>query len=294
MLEILGMALTGAAVFAVLFWNRKKPEVVNRTQDLFRFKSLTKDGIIETPDGYYRLIIEVEPLNIALMSSVEQEATWTTFREMLSSLTVNFYFCVQSRHLDLRRYLDWLDERAGNMRAYPEINRYHERMSVFLQQENTERSIKDHRHYLILEVNPGDMTSNVQMQGEAFSALAQGLSKKKLTSAESADVAKQELENAALISQGFFSRMGIESYRLDHTAVLEACYAALNRDLAPVARFEDIHHKRMLSMRTHSLTPGLAMEVSHDQTLPETSQQQNTQNAPETSQEQEKRRAAAG
>lgn len=286
MLEMLGMIITGAAVLAIFFWNRKKPEAINSTQDLFRFKSLTKDGIFETPDGYYRLVIEVEPLNVGLMSPVEQEATWTAFRELLSSLTVNFYFCVQSRHLDLRRYLDWLEERAANMRSYPEISRYHERMKDFLQQENAERSIKDHRHYFILEINPSEIGGNIQLQSEALSSLAQGLPKKKLSAAESADVAKQELENAALIAQGSFSRMGIDSYRLDYTAVLEASYAALNRDLAPVARFEDIHHQRMLSLRTHSLTPEImAMEVIPSDVQPQETGRQEEQ--------QEERRAAA-
>ncbi len=265
MLNTIGMIATVTALIIILSWNRKKPEEVNSTQDLFRFKSITKDGIIETPDGFYRLVIEVEPINITLMSPVEQEATWTSFREMLSCLTTNIYFCVQTRHLDLKFYLDWLDSQAKNMKAHPKIYQYHERMREFLEKENAERSIKDHRHYLILEINPNEITGNIQFQSEALSTLASGLSKKNLSREEAKNVAKQELENAAMISQSFFHRMGIESYRLNHTGILEVCYSALNRDLAPIARFEDIHHSQMLSIRTHSITPDFAMEVPNVQ-----------------------------
>lgn len=258
------MILTAAAVFFLLFWNKKKPENAEHTQDLFRFKSITKDGIIETPDGFYRLVLEVEPVNIALMSPVEQEATWTAFRELLSTLTTNLFFCVQSRHLDLKQYLGWLDARANNIKAHEKIYQYHESMRAFLEQQNAERSIKDHRHYLILEINPEEISGNVQLQSEALSTLASGFTKKTLSREEAKNVAKQELENAAMIAQSFFHRMGMESYRLNYTGVLEVCYSALNRDLAPVARFEDIHHQQMLSFRTHSITPEFAMEVPPD------------------------------
>ena len=112
MLEKIGMVATlGVAIF-LLFFNRKPQEEADSTQDLLRYKSISPDGIIELPDGLYRLVLEVEPINIALMNDAEQEAAWTTFREMINILTVNFYFCVQSRHMDLKEYMDNIDARA--------------------------------------------------------------------------------------------------------------------------------------------------------------------------------------
>lgn len=264
MLNTIGMIATVAVAVFLLVRNKKPQENPNTTQDLLRYKSISSEGIIELPDGLYRLVIEVEPCNVALMSGVEQETTWTSFREMLSTLTVNLYFCVQSRHLDLKYYMDHAEERARLMTAYPRIYAYHQRLIEFLERENIENSIKDHRHYLILEINPSELAGGLQVQNEALSALTSGLQQKSLSGEEARSVAKQELENAAMIAQGFLNRMGMESYRLNHTGVLEMSYAALNRDLAPVARFEEMHNAEMFGFRTHTITPEYAMEVPPD------------------------------
>ncbi len=261
MLNTLGMAVTVLAAIFILFGWKKTRERPESTQELLRFKKITQDGIIELPDGLYRLVIEVEPINLTLMSPVEQEATWTTFRELINTVTTSMYFCIQSRHLDLKDYLNYLSSQEKTVESFPKLREYHEKLKSFLEAENTEKSIKDNRHYFILEVNPYESMSGIQVQNEALTNLAAGMQQKKLSREEAQSVAKQELENAAIISQSIFGRMGIQTYRLNYTGVLEAGYAALNRDLAPVARFEDMHYGQMFGFKTHSLTPGLAMEV---------------------------------
>ncbi|MGI6657868.1 MAG: hypothetical protein ACOX4N_00395 [Dethiobacteraceae bacterium] len=261
MLEKIGMVATlGVAIF-LLFFNRKPQEEADSTQDLLRYKSISPDGIIELPDGLYRLVLEVEPINIALMNDAEQEAAWTTFREMINILTVNFYFCVQSRHMDLKEYMDNIDARAKLMEDYPKITAYHQKLRSFLEQENADNSIKDHRHYLILEIDPHEMTSNVQVKNQALSTLTAGFQQKRLSGEEARAVAKQELENSAMIAHSYLNRIGIQSYRLNYTGVLEVCYAALNRDLAPIARFDDIDSKEMFAFNSYSITPAFAREV---------------------------------
>ena len=68
---------------------RKKPEKLEFVQDFIPIKDL-RHGIIETTDGRYIKILEIEPINFMLRSDDEQFSIISTFASWLkiSSLAV--------------------------------------------------------------------------------------------------------------------------------------------------------------------------------------------------------------
>lgn len=69
---------------------KRKPEKLSFTQDFIPIKNL-EHGIIETTDGRYIKILEIEPINFMLRSEEEQYeiicsfASWMKFRRCICS-----------------------------------------------------------------------------------------------------------------------------------------------------------------------------------------------------------------
>ena len=61
---------------------KRKPEKLSFTQDFIPIKNL-EHGIIETADGRYIKILEVEPINFMMRSAEEQYAIISSFASWL-------------------------------------------------------------------------------------------------------------------------------------------------------------------------------------------------------------------
>lgn len=81
------------------------------TQHYLNIADIRDDTLI-LKNGEFRQILEVTALNFALKSEQEQATIVYQYQAFLNSLQFPIQILVQSRQLDLSRYLSGLDERA--------------------------------------------------------------------------------------------------------------------------------------------------------------------------------------
>ena len=83
---------------------RQKPEKLNFVQDYIPIKSL-EHGIIETTDGRFIKILEIEPINFTLRSDDEQYSIICTFASWLKISPVQLQFKVITRKADSDKHI---------------------------------------------------------------------------------------------------------------------------------------------------------------------------------------------
>lgn len=257
--DIGAVASLGAAL--VFYYKSKKAKELkppSTTQELINYKDISPDGIVELPNHQYRIVIEVEPVNMMLKSAGEQEAIWVGFRDLINSLTLPVTFLVQTRHLDLRDYLNELQLTIVKA-STPELQAYGKDLCQSLQ-DKTENNVRDRRHYIILKIDAqsvASIDSGIRIENDAINALMSDILPKKgnMSDKELRAFARQELENMSGVIQGCLNGMEIPSMRLNKLGVLDMIYATLNRDVSPHARLIDAHTQEMFSLVTQSLTP---------------------------------------
>lgn len=252
--------LVAAAAVVVLLRPAKKKETA---QDLFELKEVHPDGLIELPGDKYRLVVEIEPVNLALRSRQEQAAVWIGLRAMLNSLNVPCTFLVQTRHLDLRDYLE--DYRRKADECPPHIRSYARSLCDWLQKETEGKHLRDRRFYAILKLDAAStgIEGGVQTDNPALNELVNLLSKAgktKLPSGELRKLARDTLFEAASVIAGSLGSFEIGARVLDRRQVLEMLYATLNRDLSPFASFTDADRSGAFSLFPVSNTPEVILK----------------------------------
>jgi len=74
-----------------------------------------KDGVIILPSGELRAILIASSVNLSLKSQDEQQAILLQFQNYLNSLDFETQIVVQSRRLDIRPYINLLENRSKNV-----------------------------------------------------------------------------------------------------------------------------------------------------------------------------------
>lgn len=273
----LGLVLLVVLAAAVYFWGRKPAKVATRAQDLVGYTSISEDGIIELPGLRFALVLEVQAVPLYLRSAQEQAAIWTNFRSLLDSLTLPVTFLVQTRHLDLRGYLEEL-QAAAAAAATPQLSAYGQRLAAWFRGLAEERRVRELKHYIILRMDAsdaGDFASGVPGGELVAGALKKAFpSGTPLSDADARDLARQELENQAAVIIGRLSAMGIrcvpagaaaeEERRdrpLNRQEVLDMLYAYFNRDMADAITVRDADRLRAFLPTPFSETPARFEEV---------------------------------
>lgn len=253
---LLLIAAAGAAVY--LLWPRSKAQTA---QDLIFFREIHPDGVIELPGHQFRLVMEVEPVNLALKSAEEQAAIWLGLRSMANSLSIPHTWLVQTRHLDLKDYL--ARYRQAGAKHGERIGGYIDRLAGWLESESEGKRHRSRRVFLILKSDAtvadagGGLQTDNPLANSVIKALS-GIGKAKLSSQDLRRLAKDELLEAASVVQGVLAGLEIRSLVLDRAGVLEMLYQTFNRDLAAVARLSDADQDEVFSLFARSETPELA------------------------------------
>jgi hypothetical protein len=253
--------LAAGAVFLLLRPSKKK----ETAQDLLELKEVYPDGLIELPGGKFRLVVEIEPVNLALRSFQEQAAVWAGLRGMVNSLSVPCTFLVQARHLDLRDYLDDYRRRAED--CPPHIRDYALSLADWLAKEAEGKHLRDRRFYAVLKMDAasagveGGVQTDNPVVNEATRLLS-GIGKSKLPPDELRRLARDSLFEAAAVIIGSLGGLEIGARVLDRREALEMLYATFNRDLAPFASFADADRDGAFSLFPASATPGIILKES--------------------------------
>lgn len=249
------LLIAAAGVAAYLLWPKNKAET---TQDLLSFREIYPDGLIELSDYKFRLIMEIEPVNLALKSSEEQAAFWVGLRSMANALNVPHTWLVQTRYLDLKDYLGRYRREAE---MYGEnIGGYVNRLAGWLESESEGKQQRSRRVYLVLKVAPASagIESGIQTDNPMVNSAIEMVGKigrAKLSADDLRRLARDGLYEAASVVQGILAGLEIRSRILDRASALEMLYQTFNRDLAAVARISDADRDEVFSLFVRSETP---------------------------------------
>jgi type IV secretory pathway VirB4 component len=80
------------------------------TQDFVPIKEI-RDGVVILKDGSMRSILLASSINFALKSADEQQAILMQFQDFINSLDFSIQIFIESRRLDIRPYMAFLEQR---------------------------------------------------------------------------------------------------------------------------------------------------------------------------------------
>ncbi|NSW82755.1 MAG: hypothetical protein HPY90_05680 [Syntrophothermus sp.] len=254
------------AIAVLYFWKPDKKNGEKKTetaQDLLSYEEITSDGLIILPDRQFCAVISVQPINMLNRSFEEQAAIWNTFRNMLHSINIPISLVVQSRRLDMKQYLSQLSDQVQTL-TYPALRDYGQKLVNHLSVWSEQASVKNRRYYIYLKLDAkalSSIDSGIVLENESLQRLADSISGLKkdaaasLTREEVVKLARNELDNCAQVICSYLDSMGLRSSRLTKPEIVELLYAAFNRDLSPVALFEDANNAYAFAAYTQSATP---------------------------------------
>lgn len=117
-------------------------------QGVHGFLTAIEDGVVRLSDGQDRAMLEVGSVNFALRGEVEREAIVAGFAAFLNGLTFPIQIVVRVLAVDVARYLDDLEGRAGQLpECLAELARDH---AAFVRRLSRNRTLLERRFYLVV------------------------------------------------------------------------------------------------------------------------------------------------
>ena len=184
-----------------------------------------KNGVVILKDGGYRGILMCSSLNFALKSLDEQRAIIGGFQTFLNTLDFSVEVVVHSRKMDIRPYLNLLNERMDKQSSELmriQLREYIQFISNFIQGTD----VMTKMFYLVVPFTPaivGNLSKSVPFLG------------KKQTSAEklvgdtaSFDEYRVQLEQRMALVAGGISATGLRAVPLGTEEVIELLYRSFN------------------------------------------------------------------
>ncbi|MDB5259923.1 MAG: hypothetical protein JWN37_154 [Candidatus Nomurabacteria bacterium] len=190
------------------------------TQDFVPIERV-RDGIIELKGGELRSILITSSLNLALKSEDEQRATLLQFQNLLNTLDFPIQFFIQSRRLNIKPYIDLLEERSKEIKEdllKIQINEYMGFINKFTEETNIMT-----KHFFI--VIPYSQSSGGGSKGSSFSFNISGAPKSDASQFETSRI--QLEQRVSTVMQGL-SRFGLRSQKLGTEEVVELFYKLFN------------------------------------------------------------------
>lgn len=193
------------------------------TQDFVPIKEV-RGGTIVLKNGGLRAIIAVSSVNLSLKSADEQVATIGQFQSFLNSIDFPTQIVVQSRRLDIRPYLNTLDEMMRKQRE-PLLKLQTASYISFVREFTDQVAIMRKRFYVIIPYDEAVLSTN-----KGF--LAGILGNKRTNEKGLADTAFEEkqtqLDERVNIITGGLGSCGMRTERLKTEEVIELFYKTFN------------------------------------------------------------------
>jgi type IV secretory pathway VirB4 component len=192
-------------------------------QDFIPFKEV-RDGVVIMKDNSFRSILMTSSLNIALKSQEEQEAIIGQFQNFLNSLEFSIQFYIQSRRLDIRPYIAFLEEKERDQ--INELMKIQTREYIDFIKNFTESTNIMSKSFFVVVPYASNISSNMQSKWGLFSATTSIAKTKEWL--ENFEESKTQLEQrVAIIEQGL-SRFGIRVAQLGTEEIVELFYKIFN------------------------------------------------------------------
>jgi len=255
-----GLFVVVLALVAIYwFWIRSK-RTFNRpltVQEMIGAASNVEWEGLAQNQNQYRLVVEVEPINLDHASVDENKTVWINFLSLINTISLPYKLITQSQLFEMKDYMDDYQQSIEELpEEYSLLKKSGEMVSDYLMDSMNQQSIRNHHGYIIFEYNPMTSGANVQVGSSKLNGLLDKAAprKERLSAEERSDLALQMLEEAEGMLYGFCEQVGMRYQRLDKAGVWNYTYQTLQRELAPQARMIDALHMDSFNRMKHSLT----------------------------------------
>lgn len=184
-----------------------------------------RDGIITLKSGELRAILITSSLNIALKSDDEQSAILLQFQNLLNSLEFPIQMFAESRRLNIKPYLDLLEDRETKVTEDLLKIQIHEYIG-FIKKFAEETNIMTKHFFIVIPYLP----ISAATPGGVSSLLGFGGGSSQPTAAEEQafDASRIQLEQRiSTVVQGL-SRFGVRAQKLGTEEAVELFYKLFN------------------------------------------------------------------
>jgi len=183
-----------------------------------------RDGIILLKDGGMRAVLMASSLNFALKSVDEQESILFQFQNFLNSLDFSVQFFIQSRELDIRPYVNLLEERYSAQTD--DLMRIQVREYIDFVKNFTENSdIMSKSFFIIVPYVPSFLEKSKRGFGIPFIKKKPASQQEKSQSFE--ENRTQLQQRVSVVEQGL-DRTGVRTVQLGTEEVVELLYKLFN------------------------------------------------------------------
>jgi type IV secretory pathway VirB4 component len=215
----------------------------NSTQNTLQISEI-RDGIVILNDGSFRAVVMCKSINFDLMSPQEREAVEFSYQGFLNSLYFPIQIFMRSQKVDLRPYLERLDNIRGEQDNML-LGLLMEDYVAFLSDISQQTNIMDKKFYVVIKYPDidQDIRKALKQSTGFFSGLAglfsPGKSAHVVIDETSLEKAKTELRNRVQAVMQGLSEAGIQSIPLDTEELIELYYDAYNPDTATRQQIKD-------------------------------------------------------
>lgn len=186
-----------------------------------------RNGIVVLKDGSMRLVMLCSTVNFDLKSEEEQEAIISGYQNFINSLEFPIQIVVQSRNLDLSKYIKKLQgqiPKAPNELLASQIQSYISFIQAMLEIAN----IMDKKFFIVIPYNL-PITTKPGFIADISKAISKTQPEINLTNF---DKYKKELIQRAQVAASGLSSLGIRAVQLNTQELVELYYSTYNPEIA--------------------------------------------------------------
>lgn len=206
----------------------------NSTQEHLPIAGI-QDGIIIMSDGSVRAVIKVEPINFELKSEQEQNGIIYSYQAFLNSLEFPIQIVIQSKKLDLERYLVRMDGIAKQM-TNELLKIQSEDYIDFVRRLISVANIMSKRFYVVVNYASLEKPRGVSGLLSFIHRAPTG----PLMDQDQFTRYRTEVTNRASAIGSGLSRIGMRVSLLDTQELIEVFYSAYNPDIATEERLTEL------------------------------------------------------
>jgi len=226
-----------------------------------------QDGVVIMGDGSVRAVIKVEPINFELKSEQEQNGIIYSYQAFLNSLEYPIQIVIQSKKLDLERYLVKMEGAAKQM-TNELLKIQSEDYIDFVRRLISVANIMSKRFYVVVSYAAVDKPRGVS----GLFSFVHRAPKGPLLDQDQFQRYQTEVNNRANAVGSGLGRLGMRVSLMTTQQLIELFYGTYNPDIATEERLGE----------TSALTPGLISAQESVAPIEQTPTQPAQPPAPET------------
>ncbi len=185
-----------------------------------------RDGIVVLRDGSIRSILMASSINMVLKSEDEQSAILTQFETFLNSLDFSIQIFVQSRELDIRPYINLLEEQVEKQETELmkiQVREYIDFINGFVDGAN----IMTKGFYIVVPYNPPSLNVSSNESGITAIFKTQNNENNQISMQLFEEYRSQIEQRVSVVVQGL-ARTGVHIAQLGTEEVIELFYKMFN------------------------------------------------------------------